>query len=44
VICYLDTQVVVWLSEGQVEKLPSPAQAAIEDSEVVGSPMVLLEL
>ena len=43
-ICHLDTQVVVWLSEGQVEKLPPRAQAAIEESDVVVSPMVLLEL
>ena len=43
-ICYLDTQVAVWLSEGRVEKLPPPAQAAIEESDVVVSPMVLLEL
>jgi PIN domain nuclease of toxin-antitoxin system len=44
VICHLDTQVVVWLSEGQVERLPAAAQAAIEEAEVVVSPMVLLEL
>jgi PIN domain nuclease of toxin-antitoxin system len=41
---YLDTQVVVWLSEGRIEKLSPAAAAAIEDAELVISPMVLLEL
>jgi PIN domain nuclease of toxin-antitoxin system len=44
VICHLDTQVMVWLCDGQVERLPARAQAAIEESDVVVSPMVLLEL
>ncbi|HXP86422.1 MAG TPA: type II toxin-antitoxin system VapC family toxin [Bryobacteraceae bacterium] len=43
-ISHLDTQAMVWLSGGQVEKLPAAAQAAIEESDVVVSPMVLLEL
>lgn len=41
---FLDTQVVVWLAEGRVEKLSPLAVKEIEASEVVISPMVLLEL
>lgn len=41
---YLDTQVVVWLSGGQSEKLTGTAVAAIEASELLISPMVMLEL
>lgn len=41
---YLDTQVVVWLASGRTEKLSSAAEAAIEESDVVVSPVVLLEL
>jgi PIN domain nuclease of toxin-antitoxin system len=41
---YLDTHIVVWLGEGQVEKLSSTAAAAIESSEVQISPMALVEL
>lgn len=43
-ILHLDTQVMVWLCEGQVERLSSAAAAAIERSELVVSPVVLLEL
>jgi PIN domain nuclease of toxin-antitoxin system len=43
-IHYLDTQVVVWLAAGTVEKISAAASAAIEDSELAISPMVLLEL
>jgi PIN domain nuclease of toxin-antitoxin system len=41
---YLDTQIVVWLAEGQVEKLTPAAAQAIESSDLAVSPMVLLEL
>jgi len=41
---YLDTQIVVWLCEGQVEKLTPAASQAIESSALEISPMVLLEL
>lgn len=41
---YLDTQVVVWLAGGRADKLSSAAAAAIEESEVFISPMVILEL
>ena len=43
-ISYLDTHVVAWLYEGLVEKLSSPARQAIEDSTLLFSPMVELEL
>jgi PIN domain nuclease of toxin-antitoxin system len=36
--------VVAWLYEGLVEKLSSPARQAIEDSTLLFSPMVELEL
>ena len=41
---YLDTQVMVWLCEGQGGKLTPAAVAAIEESDLLISPMVLLEL
>jgi PIN domain nuclease of toxin-antitoxin system len=41
---YLDTQVMVWLCEGLVDRLSPVAAAAIEESELAISPMVLLEL
>ncbi|MBV8846898.1 MAG: type II toxin-antitoxin system VapC family toxin [Bryobacterales bacterium] len=44
VISYLDTQIVVWLCEGQLKKLTDSAAAAMEDYELVVSPIVLLEL
>ena len=37
-------QVVVWLCQGQTERISPAAVSAIEDSNVVISPMVLLEL
>jgi PIN domain nuclease of toxin-antitoxin system len=43
-IGYLDTHVVAWLYEGLIEKLSSPARQAIEDSTLLFSPMVELEL
>lgn len=42
--CYLDTQIVVWLCAGQLDKISPRAGSAIEDSELLISPMVLLEL
>jgi PIN domain nuclease of toxin-antitoxin system len=41
---YLDTQIVVWLSEGRVAKLTQAASEAIESSVPEISPMVLMEL
>ncbi|MCX6634212.1 MAG: type II toxin-antitoxin system VapC family toxin [Acidobacteria bacterium] len=42
--CYLDTQVMVWLCERQLDRLSPRATAAVEESELRISPMVLLEL
>jgi PIN domain nuclease of toxin-antitoxin system len=44
VIHYLDTQVMVWLCQRQLERLTAGARAAIEESDVLISPIVLLEL
>ncbi len=41
---YLDTQVVVWLAAGEVEKISTAAAASIQKSDLLISPMVLLEL
>jgi PIN domain nuclease of toxin-antitoxin system len=40
----LDTHVVVWLYTGETEQLSAAAVAAIEQHELVVSPMVQLEL
>jgi PIN domain nuclease of toxin-antitoxin system len=44
VIHYLDTQVTVWLCQKQLGRLTRKATAAIEESELLISPVVLLEL
>jgi len=44
VICYLDTQVMVWLCQRRLDRLTSAATTAIQESELLLSPMVLLEL
>jgi len=44
VICYLDTQVMVWLCQKQLQKFTPAATAAIEESDLRISPIVLLEL
>ncbi len=44
-VVYLDTHIVCWLYEGDVERLSEPATEAIESSEcLLVSPMVDLEL
>lgn len=43
-ICYLDTQVMVWLCERRLDRLSPDASAVIEEHEPRISPMVLLEL
>ncbi|HKW96410.1 MAG TPA: PIN domain-containing protein [Bryobacteraceae bacterium] len=43
-IHYLDTQVIVWLCEKQLTRLTRKAAAAIEESDLLISPVVLLEL
>jgi len=44
VIAYLDTHVAVWLHDGLVERLSTSAKQRIESSDLLISPMVLLEL
>jgi PIN domain nuclease of toxin-antitoxin system len=41
---YLDTHVVAWLYAGLVDTLPETARQAIEEHELLVSPMVVLEL
>ena len=43
-IAYLDTQIAVWLAAGQIKRISPRALAAIRKSELLVSPMVLLEL
>jgi len=41
---YLDTHVVVWLFSGDTDKISNRALELIEESELLISPMVVLEL
>jgi PIN domain nuclease of toxin-antitoxin system len=41
---YLDTQVVVWLAAGAIDKISPAATESIRKSDLLISPMVLLEL
>ena len=43
-IHYLDTQVMVWLCQKQLDKLTARVITVIEESELLISPMVMLEL
>jgi PIN domain nuclease of toxin-antitoxin system len=43
-IAYLDTHVVVWLAAGKVSRISPKAKAQLERSELLISPVVLLEL
>jgi PIN domain nuclease of toxin-antitoxin system len=43
-VIHVDTHVVAWLYEGRIDLLPETAARLIEESEVVISPMVELEL
>ncbi len=43
-ICYLDTNVAVWLAQGSVERLSNAGRSKIQSSELFISPMVLIEL
>jgi len=42
-ICYLDTQVAIWLAEANTKRLSHKALAYIEKAEIRISPMVVLE-
>lgn len=43
-IAYLDTNVVVWLSQNKVNRISGEAQRVIRTADLLMSPMVLLEL
>lgn len=43
-IAYLDTNVVVWLAQGDLSRIPPKAQSLLEENELLISPMVLIEL
>ncbi|MGC8548153.1 MAG: type II toxin-antitoxin system VapC family toxin [Acidobacteriaceae bacterium] len=43
-IAYLDTNVVVWLAQGDLRRISTTAQALLEQAELLISPMVLVEL
>uniref|UniRef100_A0A7V5CTZ9 Type II toxin-antitoxin system VapC family toxin n=1 Tax=Acidobacterium capsulatum TaxID=33075 RepID=A0A7V5CTZ9_9BACT len=44
VIAYLDTNVVVWLAQGDLSRISAPALAVLEEADLRISPMVLIEL
>ena len=41
---YLDTNVVVWLAQGTLQRISRGAQSALEQGTLLVSPMVLVEL
>jgi PIN domain nuclease of toxin-antitoxin system len=43
-IAYLDTQIVVWLAQGDQKRLTKRARDAVAGAALLLSPMVLLEL
>lgn len=43
-IAYLDTNIVVWLAQGALNRLSPRAQEALEVADLLISPMVLIEL
>ncbi len=43
-LIYLDTHVVAWLFLGDLQRIPKAAQKAINNNELLISPMVLVEL
>lgn len=43
-ICYLDTQIAVWLAEANLKKLSATAASMAAKSELLISPMVMMEL
>jgi PIN domain nuclease of toxin-antitoxin system len=44
VIAYLDTNVVVWLAQGNLAPITAPAVRILEQGDLLISPMVLIEL
>lgn len=43
-IAYLDTNVLLWLSENQLKRISPPAQKVLNRSDLLISPMVTIEL
>jgi len=43
-IAYLDTNVVVWLAQGSLDRISDKAKQHLNEAELLISPMVLLEL
>ena len=43
-IAYLDTNVVVWLAQGNLTRISPKAQRVLEETDLLISPMVLIEL
>ena len=43
-IAYLDTNIVVWLAQGSLDRISQKAQEHLNEAELLLSPMVLLEL
>jgi len=43
-VIHLDTHVVAWLYAGPTDILPAAARRAIDEHELLVSPMVVLEL
>ncbi len=43
-IAYLDTNVVVWLAQGNLTRISQTAQDVLEQADLLVSPMVLIEL
>ncbi len=41
---FLDTNIVIWLFQGELNKLPSSLQITLENNELVVSPIIKLEL
>jgi PIN domain nuclease of toxin-antitoxin system len=44
VTVYLDTNVVVWLAQGTLQRISRRAKSALEQGTLLMSPMVLIEL
>jgi PIN domain nuclease of toxin-antitoxin system len=44
VTVYLDTNVVVWLAQGTLQRISRRARSALEQGTLLMSPMVLIEL
>ena len=43
-LIYLDTHAMAWLYAGQTERIPATVRKAVNESEVLVSPMALVEL